>query len=254
MEKIIKRLIKLRKHRGLSQRDMANKLEVNLVSYSKYERGLTSISVERLQQIADLLEVDITYFFFEGVSNNELIDISDTSDLLDEKQEEDLFIQKEFKAHLHAVASIIEQLINELSGLHDTTNPYASFYSFLRAYLKGNKLKDNSFSWFLDFIQIYDINKLQTQYKEYFDIILFEDNYDVLSRIERRYYYEKNDDNITRLINDWNAYLHKKLYFNFFSNNFVFSFIEKNEKEFKALGPVFDYNLWLEYKKLKVQG
>lgn len=49
----------LREERNWSQKDMAEKLEMSVNGYAKIERGETGISVVRLEQIAEVLDVDI---------------------------------------------------------------------------------------------------------------------------------------------------------------------------------------------------
>ncbi|MCG8632544.1 MAG: helix-turn-helix domain-containing protein [Desulfobacterales bacterium] len=53
----------LRKTYGLSQIDLAEKLGLSFQQIQKYEKGITAISVIRLQQIADAFGVHITVFF-----------------------------------------------------------------------------------------------------------------------------------------------------------------------------------------------
>ena len=61
-----KRLRALRLRRGRSQIDLGKALGVTFQQIQKYERGTNRISATRLQQIADVFDVPIM-FFFEGV-------------------------------------------------------------------------------------------------------------------------------------------------------------------------------------------
>ena len=56
----------LRKAKGLSQMQLAEMLGVSYQQVQKYEKGNTKISVERLSQIAKVLDVPITIFFPSG--------------------------------------------------------------------------------------------------------------------------------------------------------------------------------------------
>ena len=47
---------------------MAGELGISTSAYSKIERGITDTSVGRLDAIAKILEVDVTYFFKEPTS------------------------------------------------------------------------------------------------------------------------------------------------------------------------------------------
>ncbi|MGP1571972.1 MAG: helix-turn-helix domain-containing protein [Moraxella sp.] len=50
----------LRTGQKLSQEQMAEKLEISSQAYSKIESGKTKLSLERIEQIAHILNVDIT--------------------------------------------------------------------------------------------------------------------------------------------------------------------------------------------------
>ena len=64
--KIGKRLEQLRKSYGLSQIELAEKVGISFQQIQKYEKGITRISVYRLQQISDALGIRITEFFEEN--------------------------------------------------------------------------------------------------------------------------------------------------------------------------------------------
>ncbi|SDT65824.1 Helix-turn-helix [Mucilaginibacter mallensis] len=49
-----------REHRNYTQEYLAAKLDISQNAYSKIELGYTKITVERLFQIADVLEYDVT--------------------------------------------------------------------------------------------------------------------------------------------------------------------------------------------------
>jgi transcriptional regulator with XRE-family HTH domain len=51
--------------RGLSQTELGDKLGITFQQVQKYERGSNRISAGRLKQIADILELPVS-FFFEG--------------------------------------------------------------------------------------------------------------------------------------------------------------------------------------------
>lgn len=64
MDKEIGRRIKLlRKSRGFSQIELAEKIGISFQQIQKYEKGTTRISVVRLQEIADVLAINISAFF-----------------------------------------------------------------------------------------------------------------------------------------------------------------------------------------------
>lgn len=53
----------LRKKRDWSQEIVANKLNISLNSYGALERGETDIKLSRLEELARIFEVDISFFF-----------------------------------------------------------------------------------------------------------------------------------------------------------------------------------------------
>ena len=55
---------------GLSQSELGEKLGVSFQQVQKYEKGVNRVGASRLQQIAEALGVDVT-FFYEGNSKAE---------------------------------------------------------------------------------------------------------------------------------------------------------------------------------------
>ena len=60
---IAKRVRTLRLQRGMSQTELGAVLDVTFQQVQKYETGSNRISAGRLQQIAEVLEVPVTYFY-----------------------------------------------------------------------------------------------------------------------------------------------------------------------------------------------
>jgi transcriptional regulator with XRE-family HTH domain len=56
---LCRRIRKLREAKEFKQEDIAHSLEISQKAYSKIETGATKLSVERLIEIANLLEVDV---------------------------------------------------------------------------------------------------------------------------------------------------------------------------------------------------
>lgn len=65
-KKIGEKIRQLRKGWGLSQSELAEKIGVSFQQVQKYEKGSSAVSVARLQQISEVLDVDITAFFKQG--------------------------------------------------------------------------------------------------------------------------------------------------------------------------------------------
>jgi len=73
-----------REELGLSQTAVANTLGVSFQQVQKYERGFNRVSASRLWDLADILKVDVG-FFFEGLpspAERNTQDLSTMSDVL----------------------------------------------------------------------------------------------------------------------------------------------------------------------------
>lgn len=55
------RLQQARKRLGLSQTEMAEKLGISLTFYGKIERGQQGISIQKLIELHDAIDIDLTY-------------------------------------------------------------------------------------------------------------------------------------------------------------------------------------------------
>jgi transcriptional regulator with XRE-family HTH domain len=67
---IAKRVRALRLQRGISQTELGSVLDVTFQQVQKYETGTNRISAGRLQQIAEVLDVPVTYFY-AGIDNHD---------------------------------------------------------------------------------------------------------------------------------------------------------------------------------------
>ena len=57
------RLKQLRQKKGLTQKDIADLVHVNRVTYTNWEKGKREPSFENLIKLADLLEVSLDWLF-----------------------------------------------------------------------------------------------------------------------------------------------------------------------------------------------
>ena len=73
----------IRTQQKISQEQMAERLDLTPQAYSKIESGKTKLSLDRIQQIAQILNIDVTelihnndngvfFFFFENCTNENL--------------------------------------------------------------------------------------------------------------------------------------------------------------------------------------
>lgn len=75
-KKIGLKIKQFRKRWGLSQIELAERIGISFQQIQKYEKGLTRISVMRLQQISDVLGINITVFFKEEETPLKVTDVS----------------------------------------------------------------------------------------------------------------------------------------------------------------------------------
>ena len=93
----------LRKLKGVSQADIAGELDISIAAVSKIERGLTNISIQRLDQIATILNTSI--FTLLGVEKTDVSKIAVSQEV--ESLQKELQMTKEL---LKAKDEIIELL------------------------------------------------------------------------------------------------------------------------------------------------
>ena len=65
----------LRKNKGLTQDELASRLNVVRQTISKWEKGLSVPDVEMLQKIADVLESDVSQLLGAPIKQNENVDV-----------------------------------------------------------------------------------------------------------------------------------------------------------------------------------
>ncbi|OFY94534.1 MAG: hypothetical protein A3K10_08840 [Bacteroidetes bacterium RIFCSPLOWO2_12_FULL_31_6] len=74
---IVSKIKEKRKLQGLSHENMANELKISPSAYNKIERRETKLTVERLLQIQQILDVSLTEFFdlkTENIYNQDIKD------------------------------------------------------------------------------------------------------------------------------------------------------------------------------------
>jgi transcriptional regulator with XRE-family HTH domain len=72
-EEILRKIKKARREKGISQKEMAEKININQSSYGKLEAGQSILSIDRLLEISNILELDIhiTFNYNELKAENE---------------------------------------------------------------------------------------------------------------------------------------------------------------------------------------
>ena len=110
LRKIGDRIREIRKQNKISQADISDKLEISITAFSKIERGLTNQSINRLEQISNILGVSIFTLFYDENSTKNHIDNPLQNDSYSTLEKE-LAYTKEL---LKAKDEIIELLKNKL--------------------------------------------------------------------------------------------------------------------------------------------
>lgn len=59
------KVIKLRKEKHISQKNLADKLGIHVTNMNKYERGLSMPSLETLKRLSTVLDISIDYLLFD---------------------------------------------------------------------------------------------------------------------------------------------------------------------------------------------
>jgi transcriptional regulator with XRE-family HTH domain len=72
-----KKIRELRKEKGLTIREVAEKAGCTASFLSQLERGKTEPSIAMLKKIADVLNVNIVDFFMDGVNDDHIVTRSD---------------------------------------------------------------------------------------------------------------------------------------------------------------------------------
>lgn len=84
-----KRIKQLRWLRGMTQQQLAKKVDVKFQQVQKYETGANRVSASRLWQLCEALDVPVS-FFFEGYPDDESSSkprgFSDSNDVLNERE------------------------------------------------------------------------------------------------------------------------------------------------------------------------
>lgn len=74
---------KLRSEKGITLKELSEKSELSIGFLSQLERGLTTIAVDSLEKLAEILEVHLTYFFDYPHKRKEKVLRSYEQELLD---------------------------------------------------------------------------------------------------------------------------------------------------------------------------
>ncbi|MGD9930050.1 MAG: helix-turn-helix domain-containing protein [Mangrovibacterium sp.] len=116
---IIEKIKAARLEKGYKQEYVAKKLGVATINYSKIERGITQLTIEKLKAIADILELDFQIILGknENADQNKIADLEKENEAL-KRQLEDLIKLKQYI--LKDVMGMKSILINWMKEVHIT--------------------------------------------------------------------------------------------------------------------------------------
>ncbi len=116
--------------KGLTQEQMAEKLDITPVAYSNIERGKSGILMERLEEIAKVIEVDLLELLSLGEKNVIIlhtdatnssnsfnsflqnVNFSDKTNLILEQKDKELELLKQQNADLKEMISLLKKTEN----------------------------------------------------------------------------------------------------------------------------------------------
>lgn len=111
---ILKKVKESREVKGFTQLDIANKLDISLVSYSKIERGETKLTVNHIERIAKAL--GISPFEILGINSGNKYEIEQLRNRISELEKENRELVKAFIP----IAKILSQIAGNEKVLGDS--------------------------------------------------------------------------------------------------------------------------------------
>jgi len=108
----------LRKIKGWSQEDMADKLQMSVHGYANIERGETDVQLSRLEQISQVFGVELQDLF--GMNDKMVLNLASTwHDQSSQNNFQSLMAQRELEHELEKARLIIEQQDKEINYLKE---------------------------------------------------------------------------------------------------------------------------------------
>ncbi|MDM8564656.1 helix-turn-helix transcriptional regulator [Candidatus Halobeggiatoa sp. HSG11] len=86
--KIYEKIKFLRQHKGWSQEEMAEKLQMSVSGYANIERGLTDVQISRLEQVSEILGINVLELLSFGEKNLQLVLLGDNNQLINSSEEQ----------------------------------------------------------------------------------------------------------------------------------------------------------------------
>lgn len=120
--KVNEKIRKLRESKEWSQEQMAEKMSMSLNGYAKIERGETKLHLDKLEQIAQILDVDFVELITAGEKNVcfQINEYTHLSSVYQGNNEQSLLIEVEkLKLSLSYSQQLLMQKDNEIKALKE---------------------------------------------------------------------------------------------------------------------------------------
>jgi transcriptional regulator with XRE-family HTH domain len=112
------KICRLRKVKGWSQEEMADKLQMSVHGYANIERGETDVQLSQLEQISQVLGVELQDLF--GMNDKVVFNLASTwHDQSSQNNFQSLMAQRELEHELEKARLIIEQQNKEIKYLKE---------------------------------------------------------------------------------------------------------------------------------------
>lgn len=123
MEDVLQRIKDYRKKKGYTYDAMAHELSTSAAAYRKIEMNQTKLTLERLYQIAQILETKVEDILdikadkiYHQTNNDNAIGHQEVQNLHQENKEKTAKIEQLYEERIKEQAATIEQLMGMLAG------------------------------------------------------------------------------------------------------------------------------------------
>ncbi|TGO02492.1 hypothetical protein PN36_24200 [Candidatus Thiomargarita nelsonii] len=136
---IYEKLKLIRSSKSWTQEDVANKLGISPQAYAKIERGKTDVHFSRLQQIADVMEIDLSKLL--GLDEKNILNLTcdHNKQCIDNNWHVNSTEPTEYKHELEKAHLIIEQQKKENAMLKQQNSDFRDIINLLKKLEKPEK-------------------------------------------------------------------------------------------------------------------
>jgi len=137
----------IRSLKSWTQEDVADKLEISTHAYAKIERGETDVNLSRLQQIAEVMEIELSHLF--GLDEKNVFNLTCDNNTQCQKIDNNWNVNSpsteiEYKHKLEKANLIIEQQQKEIDYLTKEIDDFKQQINDLRDMINLLKKKEKT--------------------------------------------------------------------------------------------------------------